>query len=190
MKHEPDFSSVDEIGRHSDRHFGSERFSERLRFLRLDHAWSLAVGAHVRGVARPSSCTAGSLIVDVRDAKWKKELDRLKPEILARLSPLLKPSQVRDIAFRVRKSAGDDLAPASARLAAFAAAASAPPAPSALSVNAPRNRTLRPGMTDLPKETASADRSELSSSLHDVTDHALKERLASVMVRYLARTAS
>jgi len=166
LKNAPDFSSIDDIGRQSERHFGSERFPERLRFLRLDHAWGVAVGAHVRAVTRPALGTADSLVVEVRDAKWKKELDRLKPEILARLNRQIPSSPVSDITFRVRKTAGADWR--------------AEPVGGSL----PSTATNRPGRPE------TAVPSEASSSLHDVTDDALRERLSRVMVRYLARTAS
>lgn len=106
VKSAPDFCSVDDIGRIAGALFGSELSTDRLRLLRLDHAWGRAVGAHVRAVSSLSSCSAGCLLVDVRDARWKQELERLKPDIIARLSAILPASPVRDIAFRVRRSTG------------------------------------------------------------------------------------
>ena len=159
----PDFFSVDEIGEISEGLFGSERAAQRLRMLRLDSAWARAVGPRLRAVARPSTFHARSLTVDVRDAAWKRELDRLKPEILSRLARLLTSHPIADINFRVRKVAGrDDTAwPATARTREAAS-----------------EQRLDPS-ADLEVE--------MSAPLQRVPDPGLRDRLSRVMGRYLAR---
>lgn len=157
------FSSVGDIGQISDRLFGAGQASERLRLLRLENAWGRAVGVHLRSVARPSAYHGRSLVVDVRDAGWKRELDRLKPEILFKLGRLLPSQQVDDISFRVRKTAE--------RM--NEASATSPPA-----------HAFRPE----PQAGAEADSIvEMSAHLLSVPDRQLRERLSLVMARYLAR---
>jgi len=156
------FCGIDQIGEVSDQILGTGRSAERLRLLQIDSAWGRAVGPHLRAAASPTGCHAGGLLVEVRDATWKRELEHLKPEILRRLRSLLPSRQIVDISFRVRGAARG------------APAVPAAPTP----VHPPGGETLRDRSADLAIE--------MSVPLQRVPDRELRDRLSRVMGRYLA----
>jgi len=165
-----EFVSVEEIGSRTMLSSGlgsgltdSAQQSERLRRLRVESAWGRAVGAHLRSVTRPASCGVRRLTVDVSNPAWKRELERLKPAILSRLTTLLPSHPIDDISFRV--NAGVAIFPRPAR--ALEAARQAPRA-------------------EAPADATPADPSELAAPLRQVLDGPLRERLSRVVGRYLA----
>lgn len=104
-----DFAAFDEIALFSDALTGDElapgrtpAAAERLLLLKLLGAWSRAVGPHLKAVAWPASCREGRLTVEVRDAGWKRELERARPEIHSRLARLMPDQPIREIAFRLK----------------------------------------------------------------------------------------
>ncbi len=82
--------------------------AERYTLMRARAAWRQVVGPHLGGVSAPASLIDGRLTVTVRDAGWKKELERHASRILARLCPLLPSPRVGSIAFRVGSPAVAD----------------------------------------------------------------------------------
>ena len=167
-----DFAAFDEIALFSDAlrgeeisHGASSQGAERLLMLRVLSAWARAVGPHLKAVARPSSCRHGRVMVEVRDTGWKRELERARPEILARMIRLLPDHPIREITFRLKSVLpGGVSAPAPERS----------PATSLVTDTAtPSNgRTI----ADLPQPAARNGSVELA-------DH-----LRQVMSRYLARS--
>jgi hypothetical protein len=172
-----DFFSVDEIGRISDGLLGTASASELLRMLSLQNAWNRAVGLHLRMVARPSSLRGARLVVEVRDQAWKRELDRLKPEILRRLATLLPSHPIADIVFRLMKSAagGSVAAQEPADEPRQSREEAAGPA-SAGGHAAERRRGESAGMA-----------AGISPPMRSVPHDDLRERFSDVMGRYLAR---
>jgi len=165
-----EFVSVEEIGSRTMLSSGlgsgltdSAQQSERLRRLRVESAWGRAVGAHLRSVTRPASCGVRRLTVDVSNPAWKRELERLKPAILSRLTTLLPSHPIDDISFRV--NAGVAIFPRPAR---------------ALE---PERQAPR---VEAPAEATPQDPSELTAPLRQVLDGSLRERLSRVVGRYLA----
>ncbi len=152
------FLSVDEIELIAEEIGSTDQARERLEWLRVHGAWGRAVGPHLKAVARPGLYRQGHLTVEVPDTAWKRELDRLRPEILSRLATLLPVRAVERITFRVN-----------ARQPAEALAA----APS--------------GEESLPKAFP-ALAPDILASLAQVGDAALRDRLGQVMGQYLART--
>jgi hypothetical protein len=153
-----EFKSVDEIELSAEEIGTTDRARERLEWLRVHGAWGRAVGPHLKAVARPGSYRHGHLTVEVPDSAWKREMDRLGPEIVSRLATLLPARAVERITFRVtgRRPA--------------AAPAAAPP-----------------GGDGLPKASP-ALAPEMLASLAQVGDATLRHRLEQVMGQYLART--
>lgn len=94
---------------------GSER-APQLRSLGLAAAWKRAVGEPLCAVTRPGGHSTGRLVVEVRDAAWKRELERLAPEILARLARLLPFERIDAIVFRVDAGAPRTPPPDGARV--------------------------------------------------------------------------
>jgi hypothetical protein len=157
-----EFSGLHEIAL-SDRPTGVQAMgSAQMRLLRLQTSWARAVGAPLRDVARLRACAGERLLVDVPDAAWKREMDRLKPHILERLAREVPCPPVTDLAFTIRPGARLS---AGARAVApwLAAATAAPPG----------------GSEPLPEA--------LSGALTHVEDPALRGRLGEVMERYLSR---
>ncbi|MFQ5700341.1 MAG: DUF721 domain-containing protein [Acidobacteriota bacterium] len=96
------FLRIDEVALLAGQLVGSRRGARRLLGLQMERAWGRAVGEPVRVLTRLRRHDRGVLTVDVPDASWKKELDRLKPRILSRLSGLLPDSKVERIEFQVQ----------------------------------------------------------------------------------------
>ena len=76
--------------------------AKRLLGFRLERAWASAVGDRVRAVTRLHECRDRTLIVDVSDAAWKHELEKLQQVILARLTESLPERPLAAISFRLR----------------------------------------------------------------------------------------
>ena len=76
--------------------------ARRLLGFRLERAWATAVGERVRAVTRLREFRDRTLVVDVFDAAWKRELEKLQTVILARLRESLPERPFEDISFRVR----------------------------------------------------------------------------------------
>lgn len=64
-------------------------------------AWSAAVGPRLARYAWARALVRGTLIVDVEDAIWQKQLFHLRLHILGKLIGILGDGIVRDLEFRV-----------------------------------------------------------------------------------------
>ena len=128
-----EFTTFDEIALYSDVLTGGEFSldvsppgSERVLMLRVLSVWTKAVGPHLKNAARPVICHQGRMTVEVRDARWRRELERVRPEILGRLARLLPDHPVRELVFRVKESLPPLLSIPSARPPAVAIASTVP----------------------------------------------------------------
>lgn len=167
-----EFLTLDEIALNSDvlvegelATGSSQHGSERLLMLRVLSAWARAVGPHLKAVARPASCRQGRVMVDVRDAGWKRELERARPEILERMTRLLPDHPVHEVSFRLKSANPDGLS-------------SPPPGQNRAAIlmaDVTRHETGRPTAADPP-------------SLDPIVDGDLKNHFRLVMGRYLARS--
>jgi hypothetical protein len=63
-------------------------------------AWQVAAGATLGRVTQCSWSEDGTLVVQARDAAWKREIHHARPVIAARLGYLLGPDVVRSIVVR------------------------------------------------------------------------------------------
>jgi hypothetical protein len=125
--------------------------------LRLQTAWARAVGTPLSEVARLRACHGSRLVVEVPDAQWKREMERIAPRILERLAREVPCAPVAALCFSVHGGA---------------AGRTGPPAPA---------RTGAPGAT-----TAGIPEG-LGPVLARVGDESLRGRLEGVMGRYLSR---
>jgi hypothetical protein len=66
-------------------------------------AWTAAVGKRLAAHASATTLVRGSLIVEVDDAVWQKQLFHLRLPILAKLSEVLGAGIIRDVEFRIAK---------------------------------------------------------------------------------------
>jgi predicted nucleic acid-binding Zn ribbon protein len=64
-------------------------------------AWPAAVGKRIASHASAKSLVRDSLIIEVEDAIWRKNLFQLRFQILAKLSEVLGSGIVKDVEFRV-----------------------------------------------------------------------------------------
>ena len=64
--------------------------------------WNAAVGKKIGGHSKAVRLDRGTLIVEVEDAIWQRQLSTLKPHILRKLQELIGPSLVTSLDFRVR----------------------------------------------------------------------------------------
>ena len=64
-------------------------------------AWPAAVGKRIAVHAVAKSLVRGSLIVEVEDAIWQKQLFYLRFQILGKLSEVLGAGVIRDVEFRI-----------------------------------------------------------------------------------------
>jgi predicted nucleic acid-binding Zn ribbon protein len=64
-------------------------------------AWPAAVGTRLAAKATAKSLVRDTLIVEVEDALWQKNLFQLRPHILAKLSQVLGNAIIRDVEFRI-----------------------------------------------------------------------------------------
>jgi hypothetical protein len=94
-----DFLSLEEVGRLAG---GDSRSNGSLSRLAVFNAWSRAVGPTLRAVTRPSRYAQGRLVVEVISAVWRRELERLRGEILGRLNVLLPAGSVSSVSYALR----------------------------------------------------------------------------------------
>jgi hypothetical protein len=88
-----------------------ERIGKSLGKLKLDgvfsteelarSAWPAAVGRRIATRAVAKALVRGSLIVEVEDAIWQKQLFHLRFPILAKLAEVLGQGVVTDVEFRI-----------------------------------------------------------------------------------------
>jgi len=64
-------------------------------------AWSAAVGKRIASHAWAKSLVRDSLIVEVEDAVWQKQLFHLRFQILGKLSEVLGSGNIKDVEFRI-----------------------------------------------------------------------------------------
>ncbi len=64
-------------------------------------AWPAAVGERIAVHAAAKSLVRGSLIVEVADAVWQKQLFHLRGQIVARLKQVLGDGIINDVEFRM-----------------------------------------------------------------------------------------
>ena len=64
-------------------------------------AWPAAVGERIAVHAAAKSLVRGSLIVEVADAVWQKQLFHLRGQIIARLKQVLGDGIINDVEFRM-----------------------------------------------------------------------------------------
>ena len=64
-------------------------------------AWPAAVGERIAVHAAPKALVRGSLVVEVEDAIWQKQLFHLRFDILAKLTEVLGSGIVTDLEFRL-----------------------------------------------------------------------------------------
>jgi len=146
-----------------DRAAGEDALSaSQLRMLRLQTAWARAIGAPLKEIARLRVCAGERLVVDVPDALWKREMERMKPRILERLAREVPCAPVTDLSFFVRGAS-----PSAGAKAPVAADARYPEPPAAA-----------PPVSPLPEG--------LSDALRSVSDSDLRGHLGRVMERYLS----
>lgn len=64
-------------------------------------AWPAAVGERIAVHAGPRALVRGSLVVEVEDAIWQKQLFHLRFDILAKLTEVLGSGIITDLEFRI-----------------------------------------------------------------------------------------
>lgn len=64
-------------------------------------AWPAAVGKRIAVHTSPKSLVRGSLIVEVEDAIWQKQLFYLRAAILGKLQQVLGDTIITDVEFRI-----------------------------------------------------------------------------------------
>lgn len=64
-------------------------------------AWPLAVGKKVANHTRALRMVRGTLVVEVEDALWQRQLHTMRAQILARLAETAGPALVEDVEFRI-----------------------------------------------------------------------------------------
>jgi len=63
--------------------------------------WPLAVGKIIAGHSQYAGLVRRTLVIEVEDAIWRKQLTAITPDILRKLSTLIGPHIVTDLEFRV-----------------------------------------------------------------------------------------
>jgi hypothetical protein len=63
--------------------------------------WKAAVGKRIAEHSKAVRLDRGTLIVEVEDAIWQRQLSTLKPQILRKVYELIGPSLVTSLEFRV-----------------------------------------------------------------------------------------
>ncbi len=64
-------------------------------------SWAQTVGKTIARHTRAVGIFEGTLVVDVEDAVWEKNLRLLQPQIMEKLTATLGPGKVRNIRFKV-----------------------------------------------------------------------------------------
>jgi len=96
------FQGLGEIASRPDGLLAERIGARRLLGFRLERAWAQSVGERVRAVTRLHEFRDRTLVVDVLDPAWKRELEVLQPVILAKLADSLPERTFESIAFRIR----------------------------------------------------------------------------------------
>ncbi|HKY32092.1 MAG TPA: DciA family protein [Candidatus Polarisedimenticolia bacterium] len=76
--------------------------TDRIRTLQAAACWERAAGRAVARVAAVTGMSRGVLRIEVQDADWRRELDRLKPVLLRRLAEELPEARIDDLSWTVR----------------------------------------------------------------------------------------
>jgi hypothetical protein len=63
--------------------------------------WALAVGKIIAGHSQYAGLVRRTLVIEVEDAIWRKQLTSITPDILRKLAALIGPGVVTDLEFRV-----------------------------------------------------------------------------------------
>lgn len=63
--------------------------------------WPLAVGKIIAGHSQYAGLVRRTLVIEVEDAIWRKQLTAITPDILRKLASLIGPHLVTDLEFRV-----------------------------------------------------------------------------------------
>jgi hypothetical protein len=79
--------------------------ADKIAEVRAHAVWRRAVGEGLRSRARVAGYRDGQLAIDVPDAAWKRELERLEPDLLERLRRCAQGLRVEALTFRVRAAA-------------------------------------------------------------------------------------
>ncbi len=66
----------------------------------LTVVWADLVGAQIATATRPLKLSNGVLEIEVREARWARELNDRKPELLSRLQEVLGRKAPRELTFR------------------------------------------------------------------------------------------
>jgi len=148
-----DFLSLEEVGRLAG---GDARSNESLSRLAVFNAWSLAVGPTLRAVTRPSRHAQGRLLVEVTSPVWRKELERLRAEILGRLAVLLPAGSVTSVTYALRPGLPSPLKATAGAALATIAPASLPEAP--LRVEARPSSPSTPSLEELRRHLSEVAR--------------------------------
>ena len=64
-------------------------------------SWAQTVGKTIARHTRAVGIFEGTLVVDVEDAVWEKNLRLLQPQIMDKLTAVLGPGKVRNIRFKI-----------------------------------------------------------------------------------------
>jgi hypothetical protein len=64
-------------------------------------AWPQAVGKRIASHTRAAKMVRASLIVEVEDATWQRQLFSLKPFMIRNLAKIVGPSMIEEIEFRI-----------------------------------------------------------------------------------------
>ncbi len=64
-------------------------------------AWPQAVGKRIASHTRAAKMVRGSIIVEVEDATWQRQLFSLKPFIVRNLAKIVGPGMIDDAEFRI-----------------------------------------------------------------------------------------
>jgi predicted nucleic acid-binding Zn ribbon protein len=64
-------------------------------------SWAQTVGKTIARHSRAVGIFEGTLVVDVEDAIWEKNLRLLEPQIMAKLTAVVGPGKVRNIRFKL-----------------------------------------------------------------------------------------
>jgi hypothetical protein len=64
-------------------------------------AWPQAVGKRIASHTRAAKMVRASLIVEVEDATWQRQLFSLKPFMIRNMAKIVGPSMIEEIEFRI-----------------------------------------------------------------------------------------
>jgi Dna[CI] antecedent, DciA len=64
-------------------------------------AWPQAVGKRIASHTRAAKMVRGSIVVEVEDAVWQRQLFSLKPFIVRNLAKIIGPGMIDDAEFRI-----------------------------------------------------------------------------------------